>query len=439
MGGRGPAIFPFTILHRLRDVELRMKRALFIGAGAPWTGGAGYLVRQASLLRALARSARLHLALFDFPVDAPAAPFPCDITPLALIRRPSAGKLSAALADLADPLPRLARNINLEKTRAPLAGIDPASFDAIVAYRIDFAFSAGVIGGNLRHPCLVLDVDDPEHLRWHRRMEAEGIRRDWRTLRDLEKLRRFEQQAVASAAKAFVCQEQDRRAFPGKNVIVVPNGVHLPPPRRRPVTQPVVLFLGNFAAGPGSANGDALVWFIADVWPRVLQETPAAECRIVGKISSDLRARIAGAPGVRVVGFVESLETAFAEARVSVAPVRFGTGTRIKILDAWAHGCPVVSTSAGAEGLGAKSGDNLLLADDAAAFAARCVELLRDPLRAAQIGAAGRRTVAAAYDAAKIEERLAAFFRDLLAGAPAPALTLTPASAPPPDPAAPRD
>ncbi len=390
-----------------------MKRVLYIGAGAPWAGGAGYLVRQATLLRALARVAKLHLGLFDFPPDAPPPPFDCAITPLMLQPRPAYGKLRAGLADLFNPLPRLVRAIDAPATRAPLAALQPAEFSAVVAYRIDFAFAAGVLG----QPRLVLDVDDPEHLRWRRRMEAEGVRIDWRTERDLGKLQRFEQEAVAGAAKAFVCAEEDRRAFVGENLIVVPNGVVVPPLRKRPVTQPVVLFLGNFAAGPGSPNGDALVWFIGEVWPLVLRETPAAECRIVGRMSDDIRSRVAGAAGVRVMGFVESLEGAFAAARVSVAPLRFGTGTRIKIIDAWAHGCPVVSTAAGAAGLAARSGENILIADDAAGFAAHCVALLKDPVKAALLGASGWRTAAAAYDAAKIEQRLVGFFGAFLEGA----------------------
>lgn len=412
-----------------------MKRVLFIGAGAPWMGGAGYLVRQATLLRALARTAKLHLALFDFPVNAPPAPFDAAITPLTLVERPAGGKAGAAMADFVDPLPRLVRRINVEQTRLPLVNANVGTVDAIVAYRIDFAYSAGVVGGEPVAAPLVLDVDDPEHLRWRRRFEVEGTRIDWRTERDLRKLQRFEEQSVASAARAFVCHEEDRSVFPSSNVVVVPNGVGVPAaPRKRPVTQPVALFLGHFAAGPGSPNGDALAWFIGEIWPRVLQEAPAAECRIVGKISDDLRARIAGAPGVRVMGFVESLETVFAEARVSVAPLRYGTGTRVKIIDAWAHACPVVSTTAGADGLAVKPGENILLADDAEGFAARCVELLRDPMRAAQMGVAGWRTASAKYDAAKIEERLAGFFREFLAAPAVP--PAAPGRPAPPAPAA---
>jgi glycosyltransferase involved in cell wall biosynthesis len=387
-----------------------MKTVLFVGAGAPWVGGAGYLVRQWTLLRALSRMAKLHLALFDLPAHAPPPPFECTILPLTLQQQPARGKLSAALADLFNPLPRLVRNVDVEKSRAPLAGMDVAAIDAVVAYRIDFAYAADV----LKHPRLVLDVDDPEHLRWRRRMEAEGTAIDWRTERDLRKLQRFERQAVEQAQRAFVCQENERDVFGGDHVVVVPNGVAVPAPRQRVAPSPVVLFLGNFAAGPGSPNGDALAWFVGEVWPKVLAGAPAAECRIVGKMGEELRARVAGAPGVRVMGFVDSLEAAFGEARVSVAPLRFGTGTRVKILDAWAHGVAVVSTTAGADGLAAKHGQNVLIADDAEAFAGRCVELLRDPMLAARLGGAGYRTVAAGYDAAKIEERLAGFFRDFL-------------------------
>ncbi|HVX83462.1 MAG TPA: glycosyltransferase [Phycisphaerae bacterium] len=388
-----------------------MKKVLYVGAGAPWLGGAGYLVRQATTLRALAQIADLHLALFELPPEAPPPPYGQTVTPLVFRQMEAGGKVRAGLADLFNPLPRLLRNVDLPTARAPLVGLDLTHFDAVVAYRIDFAHAAGALG----RPRLILDVDDPEHLRWRRRMEAQGAAIDWRTARDLEKLKRFERSAVAGAAQAWVCQENDRAAFSRGNLVVVPNGVRVPPRAQRRATGPVVLLLGNFAPGAGSPNADALRWFAGEVWPKVRALAPDAECRVVGKINDELRVLVSAVGGMRALGFVDSLAGAFAEARLSVAPLRFGTGTRVKILDAWAHACPVVSTTAGADGLPAAPGENILIADDPGHFAARCAELLRDAPRAAVIGAAGHRTAAAHFDAAAIESRLADLFRNFLA------------------------
>ena len=394
-----------------RAVVLRMSKVLYVGAGAPWVGGAGYLVRQWTTLRALARAASLHLALFDLPPDAPPPPFACEITPLPLRQKAGGGKVGAAIGDLFNSLPRLVRKVDVAAARAALGQLDLSAFDAIVAYRIEFAYAAGVLG----KARLILDVDDPEHLRWRRRMEAGKVAIDWRTARDLDKLRRFETEAVARAQQAWVCQENDRRAFERGEVVVVPNGVAVPAEVERGPTEPVVLLLGNFAAGPGSPNTDALRWFGAEVWPRVKALVPAAECRVVGKISEDLRGLVGATAGMRATGFVESLATAFGEARVSVAPLRFGTGTRVKILDAWAHACPVISTTAGADGLPIAAGENIVIADDPQEFAGGCAALLNDAGRAAAIGAAGRRTAEEQFDAAAIERRLVERFRAFLA------------------------
>jgi glycosyltransferase involved in cell wall biosynthesis len=389
-----------------------MGKVLYVGAGAPWMGGAGYLVRQATTLRALGAVAPLHLALFDLLPDAAPAPFPCEVTALEFRQLPARGKLHGAMQDVFNPLPRLVRNIDLAAARAPLARLDLDAFDAIVAYRIDFAHAAGVLG----KPRLILDVDDPEHLRWRRRMAAEKTVIDWRTARDLEKLKRFECAAVAGAAQAWVCQENDRQAFARGQVEVVPNGVPMPAEVRRDATGPVVLLLGNFAAGPGSPNLDGLRWFAGEVWPEVRALVPGAQCRVAGRVNEEVRALIGSTAGMRALGFVDSLADTFAEARVSVAPLRFGTGTRVKILDAWAHGCPVVSTSAGADGLPIAPGENILIADDARNFAVQCATLLRDAAGAAAVGDAGRRTAAAHFDAAAIELRLRERFRVFLSG-----------------------
>lgn len=169
-----------------------MKRILYIGSGAPWLGGAGYLVRQRMFLRALAGAGRLHLALFDLPADAPGPPFECEVTRLELLGRRGGGRIANALADFVNPLPRMVRDIDVKAARGPLASLDVGGFDAVFGYRIDFSHAAGVLG----HERLLLDVDDPEHVRWRRRAESGGGVMDWRTERDVRKLRRFEVDAV---------------------------------------------------------------------------------------------------------------------------------------------------------------------------------------------------------------------------------------------------
>jgi glycosyltransferase involved in cell wall biosynthesis len=108
-------------------------------------------------------------------------------------------------------------------------------------------------------------------------------------------------------------------------------------------------------------------------------------------------ADLVGLPGVEVVGRVDSVDAALAMARVAVAPIRVGGGTRIKLIEAMAHGLPSVATSIGAEGLDVADGAELFVRDDVASYAAACVLLLRDDSLARSMGARARETYLARY------------------------------------------
>ena len=391
-----------------------MTRVLYIGVGKPWLGGAGYLVRQSVFLRALSDAAdELHLALFDAD-DATAAPppFAAGLTPLPRPTRPKAGRIGNLIADLTSPLPRTFRGYDLTAPRAAVAALHPGRFDAVFAFRIDFAHYAGV----LDHPRLILDVDDPEHIRSFRRAHSTAAGTDRRSLADLDKLAAFERAAEGRAKLAFVCQSNDLRGGWPLTPEVVPNTIPLPPAPVRAVTKPVVLFVGNCAGSAQSPNVDAVRYFLADVWPAVRRAVPDAEFHLVGATGDAARAAVEPAPAAVLRGFVDDLAEAYSTAAVSIAPLRFGTGTRIKILEAMAHACPVLSTATGAEGIEAVVGREIEIADGPEPIARRLAGLLTDRVAAERIGAAGRLLIERTYDADAERRRLAARFREFLHG-----------------------
>jgi glycosyltransferase involved in cell wall biosynthesis len=102
-------------------------------------------------------------------------------------------------------------------------------------------------------------------------------------------------------------------------------------------------------------------------------------------------------PRIEVTGLVDDLRPHLAEAAVAIVPLRVGGGTRLKILEAMAMGKAVVSTTLGAEGIAHRPGENILLADSPADFAAAVGRVLDDPSLAARLGAAGRDLVASTY------------------------------------------
>ena len=398
-------------------------RVLFIGSGAVWRGGSGHLVRQAMFLDALTRAeSDVTAAMFHLEDEK------LDHAPEGLRRvialptpdPPRPGRLKRYLHDRFNPLPRrLLRDLQPGRRVMRDLRVDH-EFDCVFAYRIDFAHWAGV----LDHPRLLLDVDDPEFLRDRRMYERDPERLDPRTARDLDKLERFERAAVRGVIRrggaAFVCQAGDRDAFDEPRPRVAPNTVRVsetPPPREEvSAGRPTLLFVGNCAAGRVGANGDGLGWFLEEVWPRVrgrLSGGAGAELRIVGKLSDEL-GRLAQREGATPLGFVPDVGEEMRRATASIAPIRFGTGTRIKILDAFARGCPVVSTRMGADGLHAVDGEHLLLADDVATFADRCVAVLSDPALARRVGEGGWRLARERFSRDRIVPELAATLRSLI-------------------------
>jgi glycosyltransferase involved in cell wall biosynthesis len=168
-------------------------------------------------------------------------------------------------------------------------------------------------------------------------------------------------------------------------------------------------FLGSLDYRP---NQEAALWIAEELRPRLARLAPAAEIAVGGSNAPEwLRARLAAA-GVTIAAVPDA--AAFIRSMgVMMAPLFSGGGMRIKILEAMAHGKAVVATSLGAEGIAARGGEHLLIADDADSFAAAVARLLADPSEAATIGAAARRLVGSRYDAGALARGLVAFYEEL--------------------------
>jgi GT2 family glycosyltransferase len=177
--------------------------------------------------------------------------------------------------------------------------------------------------------------------------------------------------------------------------------------RREPWT---MLFLGSFRHTP---NRSALEWFTRNVLPRVLERRPEARLVVVGS-EPPPRHSLPGTDAVELRGFVEDIREPLARYAVFVCPILSGSGVRVKLLEAFAAGIPVVSTRLGAEGLAREDGEFCLLADDPAEFAGRIVSLFDDPGRALQMAARARDEVVKNWDSAVITARLVESYRTAL-------------------------
>ena len=184
----------------------------------------------------------------------------------------------------------------------------------------------------------------------------------------------------------LVASDDDLRHISHAHAAVYPNA--LPLVERPTVTAPAhaLIFTGNLEYHPNVA---AVRWFLQEVWPRIRERDATLEWRLAGVNPHAIAERVLGDPRIRVLGPVPDAMATIAEAKVAIVPLLSGSGTRFKILEAWAAGRPVVSTTIGAEGLDARSGEHLLIADGAPAFAEAVLRVLADSALAERLANAG--------------------------------------------------
>lgn len=219
---------------------------------------------------------------------------------------------------------------------------------------------------------------------------------------------RFEREAVRSVAGVLAVSEPERRHLdgiaPGK-VSLVPNGIDCAASafRSHVPSDPEILFVGSMDY---SANADAASHLIREILPRV--RTRAARLTLVGGGPSRrvVREAASAALPTEVAGRVPSTEPYFERSRLLVVPLRFGGGTRFKILEALARGLPVLSTSMGCEGLDLRHESEVLIADDPGRFAESIDRLLDDDELCESLARRGRRAVEERYDWRRIGDRL---------------------------------
>ncbi len=210
--------------------------------------------------------------------------------------------------------------------------------------------------------------------------------------------------------------ERLKKLAPGAHVAVVANGVDVEfyQPRSDEGVGGEILFVGGSTWFP---NLDGMRFFGERVLPELRSRGIRAPVRWVGRATPKEVEEFREAFGIDMVGYVEDVRPYLAKAACFIVPLRVGGGTRIKILDAWAMGKAVVSTTIGCEGLATSDGVNILVRDDPHAFAEAIARLLKSPGERTELGRQGRATVEALYSWDAIGERMAATYLRLSHGA----------------------
>jgi len=255
-----------------------------------------------------------------------------------------------------------------------------------------------LLGSGGRHPRMFFDLDDVEHRMRLRHVAQKPV---WpgklAYALHIPALMRAEFQGAARAQATFVCSERDRAHLAGlgmKRVVVVPNAVAAPDSAMVVPRDKTILFLGLMSYRP---NAEAVERLVRRIMPLVWAQVPAARLLVAGLGSESLSAAAGGEDRISYLGFVADLADLYARSRVVCCPLVNGGGTRVKLIEAAAHGKAIVATRCGAEGLVFADGAQILLRDDDAGLAQACVELLRDEALCERLGGAARGVMQANY------------------------------------------
>lgn len=188
---------------------------------------------------------------------------------------------------------------------------------------------------------------------------------------------------------------------------VIPNGVDTTKigfrsRERNAEEEPRILFSGTLCYEP---NEEGIDWFGREVWPQLKRELPGVRWMIVGRAPSPpIRALAASDSQIELSADVPSLEPFLASADVGICPLFSGSGTRLKILEAFSSGLPMVSTSVGVEGIAAENSEHLMIADSPVDFLGAIVSLIRDRELAKRLSLKSRRLAVERYDWAQIAD-----------------------------------
>jgi polysaccharide biosynthesis protein PslH len=380
--------------------EALMARLLALTSRLPYPPCEGHQLRSWHLLRALASRHEVTLLGFrraDEPLhmdvlqDTFAAvetfPIPAEHSHPALVRALARGLLTATPFVAAKyTSPALRERLTTLARDADLVHVDMlplmANVDCVPA-----AIPLVLNAHNVEHQLLAQRV----------RMTAGPLRR---ALLDTQcsKLQDFERSACRRATAVLACSATDadsmRILAPGTDVHVIPNGVDLD--ALRPAPHPGgarIAFVGQMGWFP---NRDGVEWFLRDILPRILAARPDASFVVIGK-HDGMQVPDALADRVRFAGFVPDLRPALHETAVCVVPLRAGSGTRLKVLEAMALGKAIVTTRIGSEGIALRDRESAMFADDAGAFADAVIGLLDSPATCMRLGAAARTRAEAQY------------------------------------------
>lgn len=410
-----------------------MARVLFLTQLLPYPLNAGPKVRAYHMLRHLAGQHDVTLVSFVRSDDTADAISHlggiCRAVHTVPMRRALWRNVRAGVKGLVTGLPMvIARDEIAEMQTLIRRLVTGEAFDAVHADQLSMA-AYGLLAAQAGKIPALLDEHNAVFLLTNRMAadEHNGLRRAL-IAREARAFTRYEARACRSYDAVLTVTPEDRqhllslypperRATMADKFTVVPISVdpdEVQPTVHSPGSAPTILHVGTMFWPPNVAG---VIWFAREVLSLIHQHLPEARFVVVGKAPPPEVQALASDPRISVTGYVSDLEPYLAQADVFVVPLHAGGGMRVKILDAWLWGLPIVSTPIGAEGIELRDGESILLAGDASTFADSVTRLLCDGTLNRQLRTAGRSWAETTYSWRTVYERVDPVYTRLLAAA----------------------
>ena len=250
----------------------------------------------------------------------------------------------------------------------------------------------------------IFDAHNVEHVIWQRCMKLEKSFFKKRFLKNqIKKIRKYELDSISKFKYILTCSENDKEMLDnGKNkFIIVPNGTNVDEIEISKTDPKNLLFIGALDYPP---NKEAVIWFIKKILPLILSEIPDVRFYIIGKNPGKLK-KLQN-ENIIFTDFVLDLKPYYDSSSIFVCPLKSGSGTRLKILEAMARKKAVISTSIGAEGLEIEHENNILIADEEKQFASLIIDLIKHPSKISELAENGYLLVKENYDWKKITKKI---------------------------------
>lgn len=378
----------------------------------PAESGHGASMRIGAHLEILARQYRVHLNIIRHDETNPIesdfiTKYATSVKYWNVPRTNAPNSLITGLKDAITPLPRLVREYPIKLAEQISTSLpQKAKIEKVHVFRLGLAGVGERIAKNLglHQSHLFVDMDDYESESAKRNLSLQqlslGKVLSFFYKLDIKKLENFEKYIANKIGSIYLCSEVDKNKFlkrnPSTKIQIIPNVYRIPSkiiPKNKSADKKSILFIGSLNYKP---NTDAIDYFINSIWTPYLK-TKGYKFIIAGRLPHESLIKTCLKNEITLISNPPDIEPLYKDTDLLVVPIRTGGGTRIKILEAFGYGRPVVSTSIGAEGIDVCNGKQLMLADDPRSFSEACIKVLNDEELANRLIRSGRKLVEESY------------------------------------------